>query len=276
MTAEPETTHTGTRDHLPFWGVVAMTAVAVIAVVAAVVAPGPPAPAVGPGPAPAPPLSTTSCCLTTFRGNASRSYYGEGPVPTDPTVQWVYPGDGSKMCADSAEGGPGSEVKQWCGTGWTGQPNVVANRDGSMMVRVGAYDDHYHFLDAATGQQAMPDLVTGDLAKGSATSDPDGYPLYYAGSRDNIFRVVALDRAEPTVLWSMDSHDTSLAARPMWNDDWDGAALVIDDVLIEGGENGWLYLVRLNRGYDAQGLVTVHPDPIAVVPGFDQALLDAV
>ena len=33
-----------------------------------------------------------------------------------------------------------------------------------------------------------PDLVTGDLAKGSATSDPDGYPLYYAGSRDNLFR----------------------------------------------------------------------------------------
>ena len=31
-----------------------------------------------------------------------------------------------------------------------------------------------------------PDLVTGDLAKGSATSDPDGYPLYYAGSRDNL------------------------------------------------------------------------------------------
>jgi hypothetical protein len=74
----------------------------------------------------------------------------------------------------------------------------------------------------------------------------------------------------------MDSHDTSLAPRPMWNDDWDGAALVIDDVLIEGGENGWLYLIRLNRGYDAQGLVTVHPEPIAVVPGFDEELLAAV
>ena len=43
--------------------------------------------------------------------------------------------------------------------------------------------------------------MTGDLAKGSATSDPDGYPLYYAGSRDNYLRVVALDRPTPTVLW---------------------------------------------------------------------------
>ena len=45
--------------------------------------------------------------------------------------------------------------------------------------------------ERANGQAVMPDLVTGDLAKGSATSDPDGYPLYYAGSRDNDFRIVA-------------------------------------------------------------------------------------
>ena len=117
----------------------------------------------------------------------------------------------------------------------------------------------------------MPDLVTGDLAKGSATSDPDGYPLYYAGSRDNLFRVVAMDRAEPTVLWSIDAHDTSLVPQPMWNDDWDGAALVIDDILLEGGENSWLYVVRLNRGYDDQGQVTVDPEVVATVPGFDDA-----
>ena len=27
-------------------------------------------------------------------------------------------------------------------------------------------------------------------------------------------------------------------ADPKWNNDWDGAALMVDDVLIEGGENG--------------------------------------
>jgi hypothetical protein len=179
------------------------------------------------------------------------------------------------MCSLSAESGAGSPIKEWCGTGWTGQPNLVPMRDGRMMLREGAYDGHYHFLDAGTGEPVMPDLATGDLAKGSATSDPDGFPLYYAGSRDGIFRVVSLDRAEPEVLYEIDALDTSLAPRPMWNDDWDGAALVIDDVLIEGGENGYLYLVPLNRSY-RQGLVTIRTDEPIVVPAFDDELLAAI
>ena len=263
---------TSTHDHLPFWMAASIVALGVVVVVALLVVPAPATTVVGSGPAAAAPINSDPG-LTTFRGNASRSYYGEGPVPSDPIVRWTYPSDGSKMCSQSAEGGEGSAVKEWCGTGWTGQPNVVAMRDGSMMVREGAYDGHYHFLDAGSGAPLMPDLVTQDLAKGSATSDPDGYPLYYAGSRDNLFRVVAMDRAEPTVLWSIDAHDTSLVPQPMWNDDWDGAALVIDDILLEGGENSWLYIVRLNRGYDHQGQVTVDPEVVATVPGFDDQLL---
>ena len=188
--------HHAGRDHLPFWAAAAIVALGVVALVTLAVAPAPATTTLGAGPGPASAINRDPG-LTTFRGNASRSYYGEGPVPSDPVIRWTYPSDGSKMCSQSAEGGEGSPVKEWCGTGWTGQPNVVANRDGTMMVREGAYDGHYHFLDAGTGEPLMPDLVTGDLAKGSATSDPDGYPLYYAGSRDNLFRVVAMDRADP-------------------------------------------------------------------------------
>ena len=107
MTTEPGTTPAQARDHLPFWGVVAITAVAVIAVVAALIAPAPPAPALAPGPGPAGPINTKIAGLTTFRGNAARTYYGEGPVPSDPVKRWIHPSDGTKMCADSAEGGPG-------------------------------------------------------------------------------------------------------------------------------------------------------------------------
>jgi hypothetical protein len=39
----------------------------------------------------APPINTAFQGLTTFRGNASRSYYGTGPVPRDPTVVWRSP-----------------------------------------------------------------------------------------------------------------------------------------------------------------------------------------
>jgi outer membrane protein assembly factor BamB len=135
-------------------------------------------------------------------------------------------------------------------------------------IREGAYDDHYHFWNGLTGELVHPDLVTDDLAKGSATSDADGYPLYYAGSRDNNFRIVALDRPKPTVLWSVNA-DTSVS-NPVWNNDWDGAALQIGDYLLEGGENSWFYVIHLNRHYDSHHLVQVDPKIVMLVPGFDQ------
>ncbi len=232
-----------------------------------------PSPSVEPSPTPRPapgPINTSFPGLTTFRGNATRDYYGRGPVPKDPRIIWRYPVSGGLCSTSSDQNGP----RQWCGTGWTGQPNVIQHEDGSIEVRIGAYDGHYHFLSGLTGQQLRPDLVTGDLAKGSATSDPNGYPLYYAGSRDNLFRIVALDRPEPTVLWSMDAN--SSVPDPVWNNDWDGAALVVGDYLLEGGENSWFYVVKLNRGYDAHGKVTVDPKIVMTVPGFDDNLLSQI
>src|SRR5436309_1861657 len=182
------------------------------------------------------PINTAFPGLTTFRGNASRSFYGEGPIPKHPTVLWRYPSSGG-LCSQSSD----QEGKRlWCGTGWTGQPNVVVGKQGKIEIRIGAYDGHYHFLDGKSGQPTRPDLVTGDLAKGSATTDPDGYPLYYAGSRDNLFRIVALDRPTPTVQWSIDANTTVQGG--LWNNDWDGSALVIGDYLLEGGENSWFYV----------------------------------
>jgi hypothetical protein len=208
--------------------------------------------------------------LTTFRGNATRSYYGEGPVPLDPVIRWQHPVR-AKLCADSIVG---VDVAEWCGTGWTGQPNVIEMPGGRVEVREGAYDGRYHFLDGETGEAVRPPLVTGDLAKGSATTDPDGFPLYYAGSRDGHLRVVALDRAEPETLWSIDAGTS--APRPLRNDDWDGAALIVGDYLLEGSENGWFYVIRLHRGYEATGLVTVRPEVVATIPGFDEELLAAL
>jgi outer membrane protein assembly factor BamB len=204
--------------------------------------------------------------LTTFRGNLTRSYYGEGPLPRRPRILWRYPRSGG-MCAPSTDE---SGTHTWCGVGWTGQPNVIPHDDGLLELRFGAYDTNYHFLNTRTGRQIRPDLDTGDLAKGSATSDPDGYPLYYAGSRDNSFRIVALDRRRPTVLWSLDA-DTSVP-NPVWNNDWDGAALVVGDYLVEGGENSWLYVVKLNRGWTPKGKVRVRPRVVLTVPGWDDRL----
>jgi outer membrane protein assembly factor BamB len=213
------------------------------------------------------PINTAFQGLTTFRGNATRTYYGKGPLPRHPVVLWKYPASGG-MCSTSTDN---HGKRTWCGTGWTGQPNVIASKHGKKIeVRFGAYDGHYHFLDGRTGQPLRPDLVTGDLAKGSATSDPDGYPLYYGGSRDNFLRVVAMDRPTPTVLWSFDSIPQRGA---LWNNDWDGTPLVIGDYLLEGGENSWFYVIRLYRHYDSKHLVQVNPKVVMAVPGFDDQLL---
>jgi outer membrane protein assembly factor BamB len=232
--------------------------------------------ATGPGPAPfqgwsdpagvGRPYGDTVAGLLTFRGNPTRTYYGTGPVPrTEPVELWRYPGTGG-LCSESAVG---EQVSTWCGTGWTGQP-AVFERDGRTWVVFGAYDAALHFLDGATGEPILPRFQTGDLIKGSVTIDPDGFPLAYVGSRDSYYRVIAFDREQPTELWRLSAHD---ASSTLWDDDWDGAGLIIDDYLLIGGENSVFHIVRLNRGYDVDGRVTVDPELVFHAPGWDEQVL---
>ncbi|MDO8391661.1 MAG: PQQ-binding-like beta-propeller repeat protein [Actinomycetota bacterium] len=210
------------------------------------------------------PYGTAVAGVLTFRGNPTRSYYGTGPVPqSQPQVLWRYPG--SKMCGTSSEYG---NVRSWCGTGWTGQP-AVFERDGRTWAVFGAYDYKIHFVDAITGQDIIPPFETNDLAKGNVTIDPDGYPLVYAGSRDNHLRVIAFDGTEPRELFSIDAR----VGDRMHNDDWDAAPLVLNDHLIEGSENSWFYGLKLNRAYAADGTVTVDPQQVFRVQGWDDQLI---
>lgn len=207
--------------------------------------------------------------LLTFRGSPTRTYHGEGPVPTAPSVLWSYPGASGGLRAESTVGG---ETRAWCGSGWTGQPSVF-DHEGRTWVVFGAYDRAIHFLDWETGDDLRPPFPTGDIIKGSVTVDPDGFPLVYSGSRDGEYHVVAFDRAEPRELWTLAADDVSPT---LWNDDWDGSALVLDDYLIEGGENSQLHVVKLNRAYGPDGLVTVDPELVFNTPGWDQQLLDDI
>ena len=206
--------------------------------------------------------------LLTFRGNPTRTYYGQGPVPSSPSIQWVYP-DSTTMCGPTTLGG---EVESWCGTGWTGQPAVVGWEDATWTV-FGAYDHRVHFVDAESGQRLLDPFPTNDIIKGSVTIDPDGYPLVYSGSRDDRFHIIAVDRDQPVELWSLAADDVPGS---LWNNDWDGSALVLDDYLFEGGENSVLHIVKLNRAYDSDGLVTVDPELVFTAPGYDAELREKV
>jgi outer membrane protein assembly factor BamB len=205
--------------------------------------------------------------LLTFRGNPTRTFYGRGPVQSAPAVAWRYPA--KPMCAPSSEKG---HTYIWCGTGWTGQP-AVFERDGRTWVVFGAYDRAVHFLDARTGQDLRPPFYTGDIIKGSVTIDPDGYPIVYSGSRDGYFRAIAFDGPKPREIWRLSAHAVSPT---LWNDDWDGSALVLDDYLFVGGENSQVHIARLNRGYDDKGRATVAPELVFHAPGWDKTLLSNV
>ena len=203
--------------------------------------------------------------LTMFRGNPTRTYYGSGPISDSPSQLWAYPNE--PMCSESVNLG---ETAVWCGMGWTGQPAIWERADGVTEMIFGAYDRNIHFVDTETGQDLRPRFSTGDIIKGSVTIDPDGYPLLYSGSRDNYLRIIALDRDEPTELWSLHAE----AVDGTWNDDWDSNPVVIDDVMYEGGENGWFFAYELNRGYDANGNVTVEPRSLVSMPSYDAQLLN--
>ncbi|MDA9913219.1 PQQ-binding-like beta-propeller repeat protein [Candidatus Nanopelagicales bacterium] len=206
--------------------------------------------------------------LITFRGNPTRTYYGGGEVTrTQPNVAWRYPKTGGLCGLSDPGGGPVT----WCGTGWTGQPSVFERDDKTWLV-FGAYDYGVHFLNAETGKPIIPAFKTGDIIKGSVTVDPDGYPIVYSGSRDNYLRAISFDGSEPKELWKLSADAVSPV---QWNNDWDGSPLVIDDYLFEGGENSQLHIVKLNRGYDQQGKVTLNPKLVFNAPGWDDELLAA-
>ncbi len=213
---------------------------------------------VGPGP-----INPDYPGLTTLRGNWTRNFFGVGPVPMAPKVKWRE----GPWCGTSTDLG---ETSTWCGTGWNGQPNVIPIGGDRVEVRVGGYDYDYHFLDGHTGKQTRPSFKTGDLAKGSATSDPDGCPLYYVGSRDDDFRILALDTKKPREVWSMNSQ--SSVPNPEWNSDWDGAAQIVGDYMLVGGENSWFYIVELNKQCNGNS-VRVNPHIVFSTPGWDGQLL---
>jgi len=203
--------------------------------------------------------------LTMFRGNPTRTFFGTGPIPeSTPDVLWTYPHH--PMSGTSAVG---REAKVWTGTGWTGQPVVYERADGITEMIFGAYDKNIHFVDVATGEALRPPYDMGDIVKGSVTLDPDGFPLLYTGSRDPRFRILALDGDEVREVWSL--HANSVEG--IWNDDWDSNPVIVDDMLYQGGENSWWFAIKLNRGYDADGLVTVDPEVVYQTQAWSDELL---
>jgi len=232
--------------------------------VEAFLAPAPPRiPYIGPASVGQPFPQAKAKGILAFRGNPTRSWYGTGPLPRNPRVLWKR---GTFCGASTDEKG----TRQWCGTGWTGQPAIRADTN-PIEVIFGAYDHAVHFLNAETGADVRAPFKTGDIIKGSVSLDPTGAPFLYTGSRDNYLRALRLDADKATEVW----RQTAVSSDGVWNNDWDGNPLILGDYLLTGSENSWFYTVALNRGRE-NGRPTIKPTLLNRTPGFTPALFRAL
>jgi outer membrane protein assembly factor BamB len=214
--------------------------------------------------------------VLTFRGNHYRDApaYGQAAVTAKKLqIEWTHP-------ITSVE----SYDSVWPGAGWTGQPLLVAwpaetraamgfdepfaSNDGFVEVLYPVFGGVIHRLDLATGAVTKPAIEGSCPFKGTGSIDPRGYPLLYAGQglpdRNGVecpwrFRVFDLIKGEEVAGWPGSDPD---AFRAGWGA-FDPSALVHgeSDHLVEAGENGLVYKVKLGASFDpAAGTVTVSPE----------------
>ena len=171
----------------------------------------------------------------------------------------------------------------WSGSGWTGQPLMekwprevkqsmnmydwAKKKDNLVEVIYACMDGYVYFLDLETGEATRDPLFLGFTFKGAGALDPRGYPILYVGagydSSQGTARVFVVNLLDCSVMYTFGNNDPfSLRGNLSY---FDSSALVDakTDTLIYPGENGILYLIKLNTDYDKEaGTLSIAPDNI--------------
>jgi len=213
--------------------------------------------------------------IITFRGDNYRHNASYGTIdPTNYDLSSVW----SKATASLTYNGA-----TWTGSGWTGQPLIVkwpkemkqimnmhdwAKEDDSVVeVIYATMDGNIYFLDLNTGKETRDKLNMGFTFKGSGALDPRGYPILYLGagydSAKGVSRAFVISLIDFSIMYSFGNMDNfSLRGELCY---FDSSALVDaeTDQLIYPGENGILYIIKLNTEFDPEaGTVSIDPDNI--------------
>ena len=174
------------------------------------------------------------------------------------------------------------DLQVWTGSGWTGQPLIVKwpkstrqvmnmfdwakEKDELIEVIYATMDGNVYFMELESGSKTRETLVLGYTFKGAGALDPRGYPILYLGAGYNSHRgssrafVVSL--IDGSIMCEF-GNDDGFALRP-WPM-FDASALVDaeTDQLIYPGENGILYIIKLNTAYDeVVGTLSVTPSKV--------------
>lgn len=222
--------------------------------------------------------------VLTFRGNNFRNAptYGTADIK-DKKLQVVWA---------RAAGDVYAEKSYWAGAGWTGQPLLVnwpkatkqamglsqaqIDDNGFVEVVYPVVDGKVYRLDLATGTDTKPPIDVGFAFKGTGSIDPRGYPLLYSGMGLNEngaktgewrYRIFDLIQNKEVSGWSGADPAAPREWKPpeetgVWGA-FDSSALVnaATDTLIEPGENGLVYKVKLNAKFDPVAkTVSVKPE----------------
>lgn len=177
----------------------------------------------------------------TFLGNESRNYYGDS-LPDQLSVIWKFEIGGGETNPT------GKELEVWKGAGWTGQPLIIEEK-GSPFLLQGCYDHTLKKINAITGTLIW-EYKYDDVLKGTGTiwidprsEDPDNRILILQGARiglqnnlrtDTIPSYRAISYFTGKEIWRL-----NVKKGPSFSRDVDGSALVINDTVYIGLENGF-------------------------------------
>ncbi len=216
--------------------------------------------------------------ILTFRGNNFRDSASYG---TASLQEGRFSQDGKWSVPTGSLGAPDGAV--WTGSGWVGQPLMMTwpkevranmnmydwakNADTLTEVIYATMDGNIYFIDLETGSKTRDNMSLGFTFKGAGALDPRGYPILYLGagyqSNKGPSRAFVINLLDCTVMYEF-GHGDSFSLRSSVSF-FDGSALVDakTDKLIYPGENGVLYIIKLNTSYDAQkGSLSIAPSDV--------------
>lgn len=209
--------------------------------------------------------------ISTFRGNNYRenAFFGTLEV-TDEKLE--------KIWTNSI-----GQTDTWTGVGWNGQPAIIMwdedvkkhmniydefkQKENFTEVIYGTLDSYIHFYDLETGLKSRDSIKVESSIKGSVTIDSRGYPLLYVGQGINEvsgesvrFGYHIFSLIDGKELYFINGRDKF--AYLGWGA-FDGNPVIDaeNDTMILPGENGIIYIVKLNTQYDKlSGRISISPN----------------
>lgn len=218
--------------------------------------------------------------VITFRGNNYRTggTYGIANITDkefDTKNTWNITTGSLKKTVGDGEG-------EWSGSCWTGQPLIVRwkeetkqamnlyedkkQKEDLVEVIYATTDGNIYFLDLDDGTPTRDKINIGFPVKGSGSLYPSEVPLYFIGAGDSMgeegARAFIIDLIQGKIIYEY-GYDDEFSQRTDNNNfaAYDSSPLidVETDTLIQPGENGILYTMKLNTVYDGTS-VSINPD----------------